>query len=180
MKKLIVGASLVAAAVGALAQGQFQFANLNANTTPVIDAPVRNSDGTLLEGTAFLANAYIKLATDPDSSYSPVGGVTPFPFRTGTRAGYIVPIALTTTYAHDTEINVEFRAWEAAGGTSYDAAKNAGFKYGKSAPVTLKVQAAPFFPADMIGLQGFSLVPEPSTMALGVLGAAALLLRRRR
>jgi hypothetical protein len=74
------------------------------------------------------------------------------------------------------------RAWEAAGGTSYDAALAGGFRTG----VILVYRDdwrrwfLPSLPANLVGLTSFSLVPEPSTYALLALGAAALFLRRRK
>jgi len=177
MKKLVVIAALGLVAVGALAQGQFTFGNKNLIATPPIDAKVFNSDGTALSGTDFLAQAYVKLAADPESSYAPVG--TAVNFRTGANAGYIVSSVLSTAYAGNTAVTVQMRAWEASGGNSFEAAQSAGKKFGKSNDVALNVQVAPVTPPDMAGLTSFSLVPEPSTLALGVLGAAALLIRRR-
>lgn len=179
MKTLLVAAALGFVAVGAMAQGQFTFGNKNLTTTPVIDAKVLDNTGAGLAGTAFWTQAYVKLATDPDSSYAPVGSAVNF--RTGNNAGYIVPTVLTTSFAGGTSVSVQMRAWEASGGNSYEAALAAGKLAGVSAPVTLAVTVAPAAPADMLGLQSFSLsaIPEPSTFALGALGAAALLLRRR-
>ena len=168
----------VLAAVSAFAQGQFTFGNKNLTTTPPIDAKVFAMDGvTALAGTAYWTQAYVKLATDPDSSYAPVGSAVNF--RTGNNAGYIVPVVVTTAYAGGTSINVEMRYWEASGGPSYEAAVAAGKLYGRSAPVSLSVTVAPQPPADMVGLQSFSLIPEPSSTALAALGATALLLRPR-
>ncbi len=177
MKKLLVAAALGLVAVGALAQGQFTFGNKNLIATPPIDAKVFNADGTALGGTDFLAQAYVKLAADPESSYAPVGNAVNF--RTGANAGYIVSSIQTTGFAGGTAITVQMRAWEASGGNSYEAAVAAGKKFGKSVDVPLTVTVAPATPPDMVGLTSFNLVPEPSTLALGVLGAAALLLRRR-
>jgi len=175
MKKLIVVAALGLVAVGALAQGQFTFGNKNLLATPPIDAKVYLPGGaTPLGGDAYLTQAYVALGT---GAYAPVGSAVSF--RTGNNAGYIVPVVISTTFADQTEISVVMKAWEKAGGTSYEAAVAAGALVGSSAAVNLKVTVAPNAPADMVGLQSFSLVPEPSTLALGVLGAAALLLRRR-
>lgn len=177
MKTLLVAAALGFVAVGAMAQGQFTFGNKNLTTTPPIDAKVLSEKGVPLAGTAYWTQAYVKLAADPDSSYAPVG--TAVNFRTGNNAGYIVPVVVTTTAAGGASISVEMRAWEASGGTSYEAAIASGKLVGKSSPVTLSVTVAPNAPSDMVGLASFSLIPEPSTFALGILGAAALLLRRR-
>lgn len=78
-------------------------------------------------------------------------------------------------------------AWKTSFG-SYDAAQAAGgvdnfgyssiFQNGTGNPNAVP----PGAPAAMAGFTGLSLqaVPEPSTIALGVLGVAALLLRRRK
>jgi hypothetical protein len=178
MKTLLVAAALGFVAVGAMAQGQFTFGNKNLTTVPPIDAKVFYKDGvTALAGTAYWTQAYVKLASDPESSYAPVGSAVNF--RTGNNAGYIVPVVVTTGYPGGANVTVEMRAWEASGGASYEAAIQSGALVGKSLPVNLAVTVAPNAPSDMVGLQSFSLVPEPSTFALGILGAAALLLRRR-
>jgi len=76
--------------------------------------------------------------------------------------------------------------WYNAGGTiaSYTAAQQANVPTGMSLLVNdpnLFV-SAPATAVDMQGLQSFSLtsVPEPSTIALGVIGASTLLFRRRK
>jgi len=178
MKTLIVLVALGFAAWGAQAQGQFTFANKNLNTVPPIDAKVFSETGAPLAGAAYWAQAYIKLAADPDSSYAAVGSAVNF--RTGTAAGYFVPVVITTQYPHNTAVTVQMRVWDATDGTSFAAAQASGKWYGMSNGVELKVAEAPTPPADMVGLASFSLDPEPSTLALGVLGAAALFLRRRR
>jgi hypothetical protein len=180
MKKLIVAAALGVFAVGALAQGQFNFGNKNTISTPPIDARVFDGPGgNPLAGTAYWAQAYVKLVGAEDSSYAPVGSAVNF--RTGNNTGYIVTGTVTTGFAGGTEVEVQMRAWAAAGGTSYEAARDGGFLYGFSNPVKLTVAVAPNLPQDMTGLQSFNLqiIPEPSTLALGLLGAAAFFLRRR-
>lgn len=172
MKKLIVAVAFGLTAVGALAQGQFNFGNRV--TVANIDAKVLTAGGAPLEGTAWLAQAYVGLDA---GSLAPVGAA--LPFRTGAAAGYISSTVVTTPFAGGTEVMVEMRAWEAAKGATYEAAQAGGGLFGKSVPVKLTVAVAPNTPPDMVGLTSFNLIPEPSTMALGVLGAAALLLRRR-
>jgi hypothetical protein len=173
MKKLIVAVAFGLTAVGALAQGQFNFGNRV--TVAGIDAKVFTAAGVPLDGDAWLAQAYVGLDV---GSLAPVGAA--LPFRSGTAAGYISSTAVTTSFADGTSVMVEMRAWEKAKGATYEAAQAGGGLFGKSNAVGLKVAVAPSPPPDMVGLQSFSLVPEPSTMALGVLGAAALLLRRRK
>ena len=172
MKKLIVAAAVGFLAVGALAQGQFNFGNRV--TVAGIDAKVFMPDGsTPLSGAGYWAQAYV--GTDLES-LQPVG--TPVNFRTGAAAGYISSVIVTTQFPGGTKVWVEMRAWEAPA-ASYEAALADGRMFGKSDPIQLTVAEAPNPPPDMVGLKSFSLVPEPSTMALGLLGAAALMLRRR-
>jgi len=172
---LLVVAVLLAG--GTLAQGQFMFANRNPITNPPIDARLFGPDSVPLEGMAYLAQAYVKLAVDPDSSYAPVGSAVNF--RTGIHAGYIAPVVVTTPYIGGTPVNVEMRVWETSGGPTYEAAVAAGRFYGFCPPVTLTVTEAPLVPADMIGLEAFILIPEPASIALLAFGAAAVLRRRR-
>jgi len=61
MKKLIIAATLGVFAVGALAQGQFQFGNRN--PLAGIDAKVLDNFGAPLAGAAYWAQAYVKLTT---------------------------------------------------------------------------------------------------------------------
>lgn len=172
MKKLIVAAAVGLVAVGALAQGQFNFGNRV--TVAGIDAKVFKPDGvTPLAGADYWAQAYVGTSLD---SLAPVG--SPVNFRTGAAAGYISSTIVTTPFPGGTTVWVEMRAWE-AGANSYEAAVASGKLFGKSNAIQLTVAEAPNTPPDMVGLRSFSLVPEPSTMALGLLGAAALLLRRR-
>lgn len=82
----------------------------------------------------------------------------------------------------------QVKAWETAFGATYDEAVAVG-RTGESnvfsMAVTTDVAGQPLpFASNLVqgGLESFSVevVPEPSTIVLGVLGAAALLLRRRK
>jgi len=173
---LCVTAAAVLAAASSLAQGQFTFAN---KCCAWMNARVTFCDGTGL-GAGYWAQAYIKLAAEPESSYAAVG--TAVNFRTGTSAGYIVPAVVTTSYPNSTAVTVQMRVWEASAGTYEDAVQAGKGEYGFSNPVGLKVTEAPTPPADMLGLQPFSLakcIPEPSSTGLAALGVAGLWWRRR-
>jgi hypothetical protein len=148
------------------------FANKNLLAAPPIDARLVNQYGAPLEGGAYLAQAYVRLAFDLDSSLVPVG--TAVPFRTGVNAGYIVPVVVTTPFAGGTDVAVQMRAWESAGGSTYESAAASGHFYGFSDPVTLLVAVAPNMPPDMIGLQPFSMIPEPAPAALALLALLAV------
>jgi len=172
MKKLLLVAACIVATVGALAQGQVNFNN-KVGTSVV--APVYDTDGTTtLAGTAFSAQLYAGTSAD---SLSAVGSV--LSFRTGAAAGFVsgggaVTVPFTTAGFF------QMRAWESAGGASYEAAVAAGKHFGKSETFSVTPTVAPATPADLVGLKSFSLVPEPTTMALGLLGAAALAFIRRK
>ena len=134
-----------------LGQGWFWFANRDLTATPPIDAKVFMPDGvTPLAGAAYLAQAYVKLAAGPDSSYAPVG--TAVSFRTGTAAGYISATLVTTAFAPGTQFAVQMRAWQAAKGSSYEAALVSGGLVGASSPLFLDGHRSPEPPAEMVGL----------------------------
>lgn len=174
MKSLIVAAAVSLVAIGALAQGQISVGN---RVSGKVDAPITDDKGAKLDGAAYLAQAYVGKTAD---SLAPVG--TAQAFRVGTAAGYITTTAVTVAGAPDgTALFVQLRAWEAAGGANYEAAYAAGKLAGFSNTISMTAAEAPNLPPSMAGLQSFALaaIPEPSTLALGMLGAAALLLRRR-
>jgi hypothetical protein len=155
------------------AQGRFLFANrMFCECDPVV---FDIGGWTKLTGPDFVVQAYVGLTPE---SLHPLGPV--IPFRTGAAAGYwtstefVVPDVPART-----QVYVEARAWEAAGGDSWESAQAAGFKYGRSNTVWLRLSEPPALPTEMIGLRSFDLIPEPSSSALAVLGAAVLVLARR-
>jgi septal ring-binding cell division protein DamX len=183
MKKLAIVAVCLAATLSAYAQGTFAFGNRN--TAAGIDAPVTAASGGRLDGTGYLAQLFV--------NNNPVG--TAVPFRTGAAAGYISTVTVTVAgLAPGASAAVEMRAWRAAAGASWaDAAASSDAdpvgNAGKSATLTLNAGGVPDpttgipgFPSNLTGLASFSLVavPEPSTIALALLGGAALFLRRRK
>jgi hypothetical protein len=180
MKKLLFVAALMAATAGAFAQGTVNFANKVAAAG--LDAPVLNVDGSKLAGAAYLAQLY---AGPTAGSLAPVGA-SAFPFKVN---GYFSAGELTipgTTVGGT--VFAEVRAWAASGGATYEAALSSGAAAGKSEAFTITglggnaAGAPPATPANMVNMKGFQLqaVPEPSTIALGALGAFALLAFRRK
>lgn len=179
MKRLLFVAALMAATAGAFAQGTANFANKVAAVN--LDAPVLNVDGSKLAGAAYLAQLYVNNA----GTMSPVGA-SAFPFKVnGYFSGGEVTIPGTAVGG---SALVEVRAWAASGGTSYEAALASGAASGKSEAFTISglggsaAGAPPATPANMVNMKGFQLqaIPEPSTIALGALGAFALLAFRRK
>jgi len=171
MKKLILAVAMGFVTVGAVAQGYFTFGNRISGS---VDAPVLGPNGAKLDGAAWAAQAYVGATAD---SLVPVGSV--LPFRTAAAAGYITSTKTVVPTMGAGNAVVEMRVWEVAKGATYEASLAAGGIYGKSNPVTVALVVEPNLPNNMVGLVSFTAVPEPSIMALGVLGVAALMLRRR-
>jgi hypothetical protein len=186
MKKTILALVSVVAAVGAMAQGSVNFAN---RVTAVgLSAPVTDAmTGTPLAGDAYLATLYWGTSAD---SLAPVtaivGGVdTPLAQKFATAGFFVGGKTLIKGAAEGAAIFVQVRAWEKSAGATYEAAEAALGKVGKSNTfqVTLGGDnlSPPQTPANMVGLTSFTIaaIPEPSVLALGALGAFALILRRK-
>jgi len=187
MKKTLTAVAVcLSCAAGVYAQGTVDFRNRNTAATPPLDAPVYQDvvGGTKLGNANFVANIFY--SATQTGSYTAITDAAA-PFRTGTGAGYwnfgtdfsraIPGIAGGSTAW------IQIRVWDSTKGATYDAAKAAGSPYGDSNTFQLTLGGAgspPSVPAVMAGLQPFALVPEPSTIVLGMLGAAALFLRRRK
>jgi hypothetical protein len=151
-----------------------------------VDAPVTDALGSLL-GSSFSAQLYAGATLD---SLTPVG--TAVAFRNSSVTG------LGTGYFSGGEVDILFlnpasggwfqvKAWAAANGSSYEAALAANGTVGVSNVFHLPWLGdpnapPPVLPADLVGLQPFTVqsVPEPTTLALGLLGALALLASRPR
>jgi len=167
----------VLCAVTALAQGTINFNNF---VPPNIDAPIFDVGGTTrLAGSGFLAQLW---AGPNAGSLAPIGAALPFFSQASGGAGYIngPPDRSVGTVAPGAIAFVQVRAWNAASGADWNSA---GIR-GQSITLQITTGGAgnpPSLPADLTGLTSFSLavIPEPSTIALGLLGVAALLLRRR-
>ena len=178
MKKILSALGLVILASSTFAQGTIFFNN----RTSAGDVRVYTYDG--ISG----AGQY-------------PGGVTAQLFLVPAGGGALVPLTPTTTFRDSPAASfflnpvdvtvpnvpagapatVLMRVWATAEG----AYETASFR-GESAPLTISAlgginpETGAIVPTpDLAGLQTFT-VPEPSTIALGVLGAAALLYRRRK
>lgn len=112
-------------------------------------------------------------------------------FRTGAGAGFLAPVTVTLNgvIKDAPSAQMQMVAWDNRGGTittwqDAEAAWLAGdIAAGKSPIFTVESIGGDFnVPPYMIGLQSFNiyLIPEPSTFALAGLGAAALMIFRRR
>ena len=192
LKKAVLTLAVVGVTVVTYGQGQVNFNNRILGTS----AQVYSAPGVLAAGTAFYAQLFAADGVG-QSEGSLVGVGTPVNFRTSAGAGYVQEVG-TTTFdgtAVNTTVNVtavnggavtlQLRAWSSAF-SSYAAAVAGGGAYGKSALLNLastgnpNATPTPGLPVNLDGLTGFTMVPEPSTMALGVLGVGSLLFLRRR
>ena len=152
-------------------------------------AQVRDVDGTLLSGTNCFAQLYSAYGLgQPIESLVPIG--VPANFQRGVGAGYVNTgtinslgmVVPTFINAYDgPEIagpaTVQMRAWSGPFPT-YGAALAGSGQYGSSLPFNMPSTGVTEGNL-MIGLQGFSLVPEPPAWSLGLLGIVALWGARR-
>jgi MYXO-CTERM domain-containing protein len=169
-------------AVGVYAQGTVNFAN-NSSTQVIDEAdgmPVTNADG-------ILAALYWAPLSAPNNFTQLGGSARIQSINVPSFLGVYNGGARTT--GNETAAGAaawfEVRAWDMAY-ASYEEALGVG-KTGKTDPFMVTTGGAgtpASTPANLVGngLTGFSVavVPEPSVVALGLLGAGALLLIRRR
>lgn len=173
-KTIILGLVLAVGAITSFAQGTVNFANAG----PGLNAPVFQSDGItklssaytaeLLAGTS--AGSLTSIATTSFLSAAPgifTGGTQTINSLTPGGPGFFEVRAFATSFG------------------SYANAFASGSGYGSSSIFSLAATGNPTTvppgtPATLIGLTSFTLVPEPSTLALLGLGAVSLLAFRRR
>jgi len=175
MKKLLIVLGVMVAGLGAYAQGTISFTDIViAGGVRTIDAPV-SGPGGLLAGSGFTAQLW---AGANANSLVAVGNGSPF--LSGGGAGYFNGGSIAIPgIAPGSAAVLQVRAWDDSTGATWATATVRG----QSATLTITTGGAgspPGLPANLTGLASFSIVPEPTTIALGVLGAAALLLRRRK
>ena len=187
MRKLVALFAVTVVAASALAQGTVSFNNNSAFAT-VANRLVNNtliSGGAPLVGTDFVAQLYFGSAGTAAGSLTAVT-TAPARFRVATTSSPGTWSGGTRTLdgiASGVTATLQVRVWNAtAFPAGYDAAVAGGGVRGASDPFTYTVPAAGSPPAAFFieNMRGFTLVPEPSTIALGVLGLAGLVFIRRR
>ena len=172
-----------------ICQGQstFRFTNLN---PPGLDAPIFDAMGNPLSGTNYVAILYggatfdsLALATLPGDYTQPM---QPVPFKE-LSPGYFnfvgwvgIPTVPGFNYAW-----LQVRAWDVRLGPTYESVVALGIGgYGESGVFQAlggDPSVTPPIPAGYLyGLQSFSLVPEPATVLILMLGLPLLLWSRRR
>ena len=195
MKKLLTSLALIAIGVqAAFSQGQVNFNNTV--TTFGSDGVDRfvyldTVGGTRLSGTNYVAALYWAKGSDPLINIAQraldnpnlVDAIGTFRISTSTAIGtwagggarYFVGAQIGET------VNLQVRVWDITRFATYAQAAAAGGVAGQSQPFSFLIPAS----TDTAGLamknlRAFALVPEPSTIALGVLGLGSLLLFRRK
>lgn len=179
MKKIAIVATTLLTAVASYGQGTVNFANAGAT----FNAPVHVDTITGANaGTTYMAQLLLVQGT----SLTAVGSAATF-VAPGYFNGGVVTVSQVAPGAQGT---FEVFAWDSTGGNSSYAtglsAYTAGSIHGGySNPVTITTggvgsPATPPSPLDGLQTWAVTIVPEPSTIALGVLGIGALLLRRRK
>jgi hypothetical protein len=164
----------------ACAQGVVAFKNFGTGgngtfgTTP---ARVFNVDGvTGLAGTGFTAQLWGGANADSLQALTPTVN-----FGTGLLAGLFSPNSTVAVpgVAVGSVATLRVRVWDNQSGavTSWDAATIRGES--NTFTVSLVDSQNPN-PPILIGMNSFTLVPEPSVIALALLGAGALLFRRKK
>jgi hypothetical protein len=188
MKKLAILTGCLLVSAMAVAQGTVNFANAAAG----LNAPISNAAGDPCEGTGYWAQLYAVV----DSSLQAVGD--PVNFRTGALAGVFLGGSREIPgVAAGADATVQVRAWS-ANYSSWDAAwaafgsdvnaevgwsnMDAGAGNLDSATFTVTTGGGTLPAGNLLNLTSFQLaaVPEPSTIALGLLAGLALLIRRRK
>lgn len=155
---VMAGVVLLARAVG----GVFEWGTVNFNNrVPLagVDAPVYGTDGvTRLEGAGYRAQLWAGLSS---AELEPVG--VPVEFRTGLAAGYFAEPGGTLVIPQVPAGSVAFlqvRAWDTAYGGSYEVVLASGGPTGASPVFSVRTGgdgSPPTVPADLVGLQSFSL-----------------------
>lgn len=146
-------------------------------------------NGAPLSGTGFTAALWFAAGTgQPESALQPATGVNTF--RTGTSAGFLTtgPVA-TLPGVTGGRVTLQLRVWDNMGGTvtSWDQAlarQDVAKGFSDLFSPTLAVGVPPGTPPVLQNMPSFNLtiVPEPSTIALSILGGLGtlLLIRRRK
>jgi len=172
MKKVIIALAALMVTVSAYGQGAVVFNN---RVTGVVDARVLAPDGTGA-GAGVTAQLFGGAAGTAAGSLTALTPTTTFRTTSAAAQGYVNSVDVTVPgVAAGAQATLIMRAFQ---GADYASATVRG----ESNPITIALGGGTLPPANLVGLQGFTMqiIPEPTTLALGALGAALLLFRRRK
>jgi hypothetical protein len=179
MKTIVLLSLSLLTGFSGLAQGFFNFSNGAAG----VNAPVHDTDGTnSLSGPGFQAILYFAPGTNAlEATLTPVNN-TQTGFASGLSAGFFFggTKSIAGTSPGDV-VSAQVRAWRLSDGATWEIASATG-KAGKGNIVSVKLAASNGAIPNLVGITSFNLmqVPEPSTIALALLGGSLLLFRRRK
>jgi len=186
MKKFLLTLALLAVTAMSSfgADGVINFRSLGSDTLGgTVNAPVFNVDGvSKLAGTGFSVQLFYGVLGTADNALVALG--SPITFGTGGLSGYFIGTTVAIPgISVGSQARLQVRAWDNAGGTITSFAS--ALVRGSSASFNSSNLGDSFTPSTIpvpAGLTTFQLaaVPEPTTIALGVLGGLGLLARRRR
>jgi hypothetical protein len=188
MKKLFLFAALLGFAVSALAQGTIAFANTGNNAFRLWTNTWAGTASNLPTAGRYRIGLY---GSTDGSSLQLIA------YTTNGAGGFFSagsPYVMPSGYAEGAQLTYQIRAWSFAGGFSYEealtgpAATPWEIALGQSAIGTTTlgggtVLAGPLFATSGTALRtGFMILhaPEPSSIALGLLGLSAMTLFRRK
>jgi hypothetical protein len=144
---------------------------------------------SLLSGSSIFAQL-LGAAGNSQPEASLVGANPTTTFRTGTAAGFVAGVTATVAGVpgDTTPATLELVAWDNSSGlySTWTQARNAWqqglIAAGVSGTINLSSLGGTGTPPNLVGLQSFNIyfVPEPGTFALLGLGAASMLIFRRR
>lgn len=195
MKKILISAAIgLATTAGAFAQGQLTVANFF-GAGNAANAIITDTSSAGLSGTTYYADVFYGAVGTANSALTDLG--VAIPFHVGAGAGYLVSTGEILPSSSG-NVEVELRVWQSAAGASWAAATGGGLgtvatyqghggtQWGIGNSFTINAPVSPTPAPSWAGLvtplqlTPVVPVPEPTTLALGGLGAAALLLFRRR
>jgi len=188
MRKLATALLVVCTTASAFAQGTVFFANRLSAT----DWAKVTLNGVGVDGVGYSAQLFAGPAgTAAGSLQAVASSLTTFRSGAGAGAWTAVTDVVIPGVAAGSQAALQVKAWANTGGTltTYAAAVAAGAPNGFSNLMLSNPLGGgnpPTPSPNMLGLgvtdplQAFALVPEPSVIALGVLGVVGLLLRRRK
>jgi hypothetical protein len=174
MKKLLVALAAVLVTAATYGQGQVVFDNTVQASASGAGAPIWDVASTGVKGPGPGATAGLFLVSNGTATL--LASTT---FLSAAGGSYVNPITVDVPLAPGSAATYEVRVWDTSAG-NYDAAVIANARNGTSGTFAGTVGGGTLPPTNLDNLTSFTLVPEPSTIALGVIGGLALLLRRRK
>ena len=161
-------------------QGTVHFANSVTFATPA-DRLVRNPDNTPATGslTTDPPTLVVQLYYGANAGSLTAHTASPARLRPGSTGLWLGGPRTLSGFAPGTTLTLEVRAWDMRTGATWEAA---GIR-GQSGTFTYTIPLDPLSPPAayfMEGMRGFTLVPEPSVIGLGLIGVGALFMLRRR